>query len=249
MNETYHAVQDIQAATKRRKDGLFFADEFNVKCFTTKPLSLLQNVPARLVNAFTKAANENNKLPRMVVFIPDWDIVKYVNYFQLGVKDMFSQILGWIMTNVMRVIQSKKDKLEHRNAGSIISSEPKIIWVKMIECIGGEYNRALTTRYRFNAALENQLAARKNHFVFDIGKAIADPGYFTMWNDLTGDGKSRYWCELDNSIQMFEYDKDPFKPKWEISMDPHKKPRKNSGDRRSLSYDKTERAHHSRDTH
>ena len=119
----------------------------HTKCFTSQPLTSVKSIPTRLVNALIKALNDNNKLPHLMIFMPDWDIVNYVNYFQSGVKEIFNETINWILAQVMRAIQSKKDSLAHRKPGAVITSQPKVIWVKMMERIGGEFDRAFTARY------------------------------------------------------------------------------------------------------
>ena len=210
----YHAVKAIQLVAKTKRDELSIFWEFNVDCFTTHPMSLTKSAPARLLNAFIKALNEKDckSLPRLVIFVPDWDLVKNINFYKSGAKRAFDAVLKWIMHNANRAIQSKKDSLAHKKPGSVTPSEPKIIWVKMIERIGGEYDKALSVRYRFNAALEDQLADHKHHYILDIGKNIADPNYLSARNQLNDDGMHRYWRELDRLIDLFEQDHDNFKP-------------------------------------
>ena len=130
------------AASMKDKKSLYSWREFNVDCFTANPLSLVNSTPARLVNAVVKAMNAVTckHLPQVILFVPDWDLVKHINFFKSGAKKLFDQIISWIMTNTCRAIQSKKDALAHRHQGAVIASEPKIIWAKMIERVGGEYD-------------------------------------------------------------------------------------------------------------
>ena len=123
------------------------------------------------------------------------------------------------MTNVDRAIQSKKDALSRRKKGAVISSEPKVFQVKMIERVGGEYNKVLTVRYRFNAALKDQLANRENHFILDVGKVIAEHNLFTIRNRLIDQGMHIFWWKIDELIEDFEYDRDKFKPIRQIQFD------------------------------
>ena len=128
------------------------------------------------------------------------------------------------MTNTCCAIQSKKDALAYRCQGAVIASEPKIIWAKMIERVGGDYDRALTVRYRFNAAVEDQLADRKDHYIFDVSKVIAEPHYFNQRNELNEDRMHKFWREIDKLLELFNYDKEKFKPIRQIQFErkPHK---------------------------
>ena len=92
VNDIYHELQNLQESRKRHKQSLYIYQEFNVKCFTTNPLANIKNVAVRLLNAFIKALNDNNKLPKYVVFIPDWDLISYINYFESDVKQVIFNI-------------------------------------------------------------------------------------------------------------------------------------------------------------
>ena len=75
MNKIFHELQKLHESAKDRNwQDLFMYSQFNVKCFTPNPLSSLRNIAARIVNAFIKALNENNKMPDMVLVIPDWNL-------------------------------------------------------------------------------------------------------------------------------------------------------------------------------
>ena len=89
----------------------------------------------------------------------------------------------------------------------------------MIERVGGEYNKVLTVRYRFNAALKDQLANRENHFILDVGKVIAEHNLFTIRNRLIDQGMHIFWWKIDELIEDFEYDRDKFKPIGQIQFD------------------------------
>ena len=193
---------------------LYFQREYNVDCFTSNPLSQETNVALKLVNVLIKALNNKEliRLPRIIVFVPDWDIVKSAAYFKSGAKRFYDVVLNWVMLHAERAIEAKRDNLARRRPGSVVYSEPKIIWPKMIERVGGEYDRALTVRYRFNAALEDQLASRKKHYIIDVGKKIADSNYYTNRNQLNGDGAHIYWREVDKWIEEFDHDKEKLKP-------------------------------------
>ena len=119
-------------------------------------MSQTKNAVVRLLNVFIKALSEAKRIPKTVIFIPDWDILKYLNFYEEGARFMTSRIITWICTNISRAIQSKKDIFMHRKPGSVSDSEPQLMWVKMINR-HGEFDRALTARPRFNRALEETL--------------------------------------------------------------------------------------------
>ena len=197
----------VKAALDKKKPPPFIYDEYNVRCFTSNPLSTMRNVPVKLVNAFIKAANQNQKLPRIVVFIPDWDLLKYVKVFNNGIRQILTDVLGWILTQVSRAIQSKKDMPSRHKQGAITSSEPKIIWAKMINR-HTEFDKCLLVRTCFNNILEQLLSDRKNHFILDVTHAMDDPSFLSPCNRLNDEGMAKYWHEVDRLIEKFEFAKE-----------------------------------------
>ena len=65
---------------------------------------------ARLVNALIKALNNKDLkvLPRMIVIIPDEDLIKSINYFELGISNILESAIKWVVTNMQRAIKAKK---------------------------------------------------------------------------------------------------------------------------------------------
>ena len=218
----------LVAAKGKWKDALYIQREYNIDCFTSNPLSSETNVAVKLVNALIKALNkkECTKLPHIIVFVPDWDLVKFAQYYKPGAQKLFDKLLKWIMIQSECAIDVKKDGLARKKPGSVLPMEPKIIWPKMIERVGGEYDKALTVHYRFNAALEDQLASRSRHYIINVGKKIAEPNYFTPRNQLTDELCHVYWREIDHWIEEFDHDKDKLKPVKQIQFQLGKQHRK-----------------------
>ena len=192
INEIFHELQRVheEAGDKNRQD-LFIYDYFNVKCFTPNPLSMLKNVTARLVNAFVKALNENNRMPSFILVIPDWNLPKFINFYGEDSKQVLHDVMKWVVTNFTRVIQSKKDSLTHRKIGAI-HSEPVVIWVKMINR-HAEFHRVLKLRTKFNAVLQDIISEKKGHYCIDVNYAVSEVSYFNTGNKLSVEGMRAYW--------------------------------------------------------
>ena len=196
-----------------KKKPLFLYDNFNIKCYSTHPLSTIQSAAARLVNSLVHGLNENKRLPRIILILPDWDIVQNIGEILFGIFDIFEQLMKWVIKAMYKFIEARKDHLVRRKAGAISYGEPKFVWVKMIDRFGVK-DRALAVRNKFNRALENALSGRRNHYIFDVNAKINQAAYFSpTTKELTDDGASRFWLEIDHMVEEFEYDKEPFKPK------------------------------------
>ena len=188
-------------------------DYYNVACFTTSPNSAIRNVLSRIVNSMIKALNDTLKMPRIIIVIPDWDILKFVDKTQygFGTKTMVESALTWIVEQMERAIDAKKDNLRRRRPGSIISNEPKVIWVKMLSRLNMRDN-TLAFRATFNKALESTLAAKLNHYIIDPNENMFEKYYFDSNKNITAAGIQHLWNEIDQQVELFEKRKLSLKP-------------------------------------
>ena len=220
VHNIYHTLQQMNTtATVEKKNAPYIYEMYNICCFTANPLSELKNVVACLVNALIKARNDAEKLPRIIMVLLDWDLVKYIGFKHVHTKIIFSEVLDWIINNMKRAVQSKRDHLMRKKAGAVTDNDPKIIWVKMINRFGdGNFKkndpmlRALSQKGKFNHVLEDRLTAEQAHYVMDVNMAVNDGKYFTAANQLNGDGRVAYWVEITEQIQLFDFRRITLKP-------------------------------------
>ena len=198
VNETYHALPALHIKTKDEKSvGLYLYEQYNMKCFTSKPTSNTTSVPAQLVNCVIKATNELEKLPRIILLILDWDILRYFEHTSFGVMEITKKVVKWMVNTIKKAIEAKRDRLQKLHLGAMVANEPKIIWVKMINRLAA-YDKVLTVRRKFNMALENVLAKCSNQYLKDLHPAMNNANLFTAPNYLNGDGCAVYWQELND---------------------------------------------------
>ena len=65
--------------------------------------------------------------------------------------------MNWVINQMARAIEAKKDNIERRRARAIVSYEPKIIWISMMDRLNGS-SRTLAFGRIFNDALKSILA-------------------------------------------------------------------------------------------
>ena len=107
LNEIYHALPAIKLAAKEADEKTpYIYNQFNIKCYTSKPQSGNSSIPARLVNCMIKAMNELEKLPRIILIIPDWDILKFLDFNMYGIEELCNSVLHWIITNIKRAMDA-----------------------------------------------------------------------------------------------------------------------------------------------
>ena len=224
VNDYFHALQETQKeAVKSDSDQPFMYRKYEVKCFTARPASSVKSVPARMVNALIKALNESFRIPRFIIVVPDWDILKYINYNTYGVEKVVTEMLDWMFEKMSEAIEDKRTQLRKIKEGSVVSSEPKYVWVKMLQRMRS-YEKVLKVRNKFNTVLEKMLADRNNHYVIDPNPILRDASYFTRHNDLNAEGGILFWKEIDECIKLFESRKLPLRPR----KDPENEPRTDS---------------------
>ena len=189
-------------------------DYFNVSCFTPNPSTHVTDILARFVNCLVKALNDMLRIPRLIIVIPDADILRFVMDKALHkehIPYMITTALTWIINQMIRAIDAKKDNLKRRKPGSLQSTEPKIIWVPMIDRIGFRSDN-LEYRILFNTRLNDILCDRNNHFLMDVSDALLDDSNLDRWGNLNSYGKQQFWTEVDVMVEKFERKKLTLKP-------------------------------------
>ena len=124
---------------------------------------------------------------------------------------------------MVRATDAKKDDLKRKKPGSVIPTEPKFIWVKMLNRVNGRSD-FLALRSKFNDVLEEVLAQKDQHYIIDLVQVMADHSYFDMNNFINGEGAKRFWIEIDKTLENFDMKKTTLKPQIRYRRPPQKKP-------------------------
>ena len=223
INDIYYMLGEAnQDQIKARQDKLFITDYFNVKCYSSNPLTKVKEAPARLVNSLIhalhdyegKSSTKEDRAPdnlmyaphllRFIIVIPDWDLIKHIGHYKFGISAISEQVIKWTVTNLNRAIETRRDDLTRVKPGAATSSEPKFVWVKVINRIGC-HDKALSVRTKFNRILEGVLDQHRNHYIMDISQSLSNVNYFHS-NTLNRVGAIRFWVELDAMIKKYELD-------------------------------------------
>ena len=215
VNDNYHAMSTMPSIAKMDKwDPPYVYDYYNISCFTSNPLSTVESTIAKIVNCLIKAIMNKKcyRLPRFIVIIPDWDLLKYINHNTYGIEVIFTRVLNWMMTMMVRAVDAKRDMLFNIKPGSVTSMEPKYVWMKMLQRMPSS-NKVLMVRSKFNNVLKTLLADHTNHYVIDINPILRGQEYFTMQNTLNEEGKLLYWKELDECIRLYDKRKLTLRPR------------------------------------
>ena len=149
-------------------------------------------------------------LPRFIIVLPDWDIVKHIGHYKYGISIIAEQVLNWLVKNMTKMVDIRRDDLTRVKKGAGTLREPKFLWVKMINRVGC-HDKVLAIRNKFNTLLENALVGCKNHYILDINRKMSDASHF-IHDTITEIGAIRYWMELDSTIEQYDTGDASLKP-------------------------------------
>ena len=134
---------------------------------------------------------------------------------------MIGANLEWLVREMDRLVTTKKLDLHKLRPGSVVATEPKIIWITMIARPAP--SRVLALKKKFNAILEETLFESRGMYILNANQNL-NATHFDRSNQLMANGKTTYWQNIDQAIQLFDNHKGPsLKPEPVISAAPAKK--------------------------
>ena len=201
----------MKSDSAREKHKLpYIYDYYDIRCFTTNPLSLTKSVLARLPNALIKALNESTTIPRFIVVVPDLDVVHFIRKYKAGISTMACAAINWIANQMIRAILAKKEFMRALKPGSITHYKPKYIWIKALEVPDNLYKATMARK--FNKCLDKVLVEKDSHYIIDVNEKIDGPSFF-MNSQLNGSGRVNFWTFIDSQIENFDYRRETLKPR------------------------------------
>ena len=184
-------------------------DYYNITCLTEhKPVYNNNNTLARIINTLAKGLNEQPRMPRFILVVPDMDILRFINHFGFSVSQIIGKCLNWLIKNIDIIIESRKDDLRCRKPGALHSSELKLVWMKLFQHPNMKENQFRQVQDKFNNILEDILSTKKGHYIMDISPHISFPAnFFPRSSILNARGKDIFWLETDSMLEEFDYHK------------------------------------------
>ena len=199
LGEIFHALPGLKTQAISQKNEIpYIYRYYNVRCFTANPLSHIRDTLTRITNSLIKALNDNQHIPRFIIIIPNQDILWHVMKYDAGITLPCNIAIEWITKQMTRAISSKEDILYRKKPGAIAPFEPKFIWVTAMK-----NDRSNTATKKFNKLLNSNLQSKANHYIIDVCKIMDDQKYFSN-GMLNGQGKVKFWIEIDTHIENFD---------------------------------------------
>ena len=144
-------------------------------------------------------------MPRIILMVIDDDIllhiVKRVN--DENKERFMKKALTWVIEQVDRAIEIKKESLQQRKPGALIAGEPKLIWIEMMNKMNG-VSKILKMRGKFNELMNNIMANREQHYVINVNRIMDDSSYFDQFNQINEHGITRFWQQIDYHMELFD---------------------------------------------
>ena len=137
--------------------------------------------------------------------MPDRDIINETKFYTFGASYILGSAIYFIIRQMNMLIERRRIDLLDKKPGVVMPDYPKIIWTRMLKrpkhimTLGS--NKALSIRGRFNAVLEEQLAAAGDNLRL-ISITIPD-SEFDLSGYLTSARKASFWREIDRGMKKF----------------------------------------------
>ena len=156
LKDTFPALQAIRyGSTIQKKPPPYIYEMYNIFYFFTSPLTFENNTMLRVNNAFIKALNQREKLPRYVLIILDYGLIDMVNCFDFGITEQLERCVHWLTIQFERSIAACRELIWNVKPGGIPENDTKFIWLEMFD--RPVVDQAITIQNKFNRGI-NELA-------------------------------------------------------------------------------------------
>ena len=223
LKKNYGAFPALRAAALQDNEqpAPFIFSNYNVSTFTANDRSV-RSIFARILNCLIDSLNKYHLLPRFIVMIPEWDILKHLNYYEFGISKMIGAGIEWLIDEISNLITDKKEQMRLVRPGAVTSLEPKVIWLKIIS---RPYNpKIMLQREKFNAILEETLFKTKKMYIMDVQEEanLSFTHDFELNGELNKYGKAKFWKEFDRQLGKLDRQQIRLKPQAIISESANK---------------------------
>ena len=102
---------------------------YEVSGFMSNPdKSIDQNVVSHFRNLLAGTISENPILPRMIILVPDGDIVNYYGFKGFGASRGYGYIINWIMKEHNKIVEIYKELLPAKCKKAYY---PQFVWIEL----------------------------------------------------------------------------------------------------------------------
>ena len=216
IKATFQSFDAIDAqAIKKEQPRPYCYDYYNIRFFYKSFVSSGNpSALGRICNSLADAINGSSFLPRLILMVPDVDVLRTMTYFKFGASLVIGKVNGKFVNKIVDEINDRKAKLKKIKAGTVISGEPKLLWMGIID--KPQPDKVLSLRRKHNEILEETLSLHKNCYYITPDRAV-NRSDFDRNNNMTSAGKENYWKFIDAMVKKFDREPELFIPKKVVS--------------------------------
>ena len=197
IDETYH-----QTFEKFSEEDCYARATFEVRAKTSKEFgSYIRSATGRIRNNVLRAINSYVSLPKFIVIIMEYDIMKKVNTSGMNekqVRDVCFKLIRWLINEVRKLLAAHNDYLPKR-----AKRETKVVWV-LPTLHHNYYSHENQVRIVLGQTLLTYAAQVENNLALEL-KQVWDENdaslYLYEQQRYTSDGIIAFWRAVDRTIR------------------------------------------------
>ena len=165
---------------------------------TSKYASVDKNIVSRIRNKFAKAIEEKKFLPKLVVIIPDDDLIRGIQTNKEFEDTVWARLVLWVMREMKKLVEIQKDFLPNKAKRA---GEPKMIWVELPLNVDFTNNQ---DRIKFTKIIKEAASQLDGVSVLKLKQIWeCDCHNYFIRNALhyTFEGLKKYWEAVDRTIR------------------------------------------------
>ena len=118
---------------------------------------------------------------------------------------MIGKSLQWLVSEINKALECRKDHLRRRKPGAVAPNEPKVHYIKMLDRPKCQPDKIFTARHKFNTILDDVIKGKKNQYTIEPQGLAHDTRNFLYNNQLSMCGQKLFWMDIDWQIESFDY--------------------------------------------
>ena len=135
----------------------------------------------------------------------DADLIINAKVYDFGVSRTFEDTLKWLLININRTIELRKDDLLRKRPGAVsTTSEPHLVWTLMARRPESTHKHVFSLTHKFNQILESMVAGDKRSYVL-TPEVPTDNRHFDSFGNLTAIGHETFWKSVDTIMKDFDH--------------------------------------------
>ena len=175
---------------------------FEVRGKTSKEFgSYIRSAAGRIRNNVLRAITSYVSLPKFIVIVPEYDVMRKVNTADLNEKQVCNvchKLIRWLVNEVRKLVTAHNDYLPKR-----AKRETKVVWI-LPTLHHNYYNRENQVRIVFGQTLLSYTAQIENNLALELKQVWDenDPSlYLYEQQRFTSDGVTAFWRAMDRTIR------------------------------------------------